>query len=96
MADAERPSIRGLQLDESVLTDLDINQLNLPFRIVLPECFGETQRLGIIRNRLIEIGYVDPDVIQRHDPFVRAQTLVLGKRRVDGQSADQSAGNEES
>src|SRR5258708_3597043 len=96
MADADRPSIRRLQLDEGVLADLDIDQLNLPFRIVLPECFGESQRLGIIRNRLVEIGYVDPDVIQRNDPFVWAQTRILREGSVDGQSTNQSAGYEQS
>jgi hypothetical protein len=34
-------------------------------------------------------------VIQRHDPFVWAQTLVLGKRRVNGQPTNQNSGNEE-
>src|SRR5207302_978493 len=82
MTDPEWTSIRRLQLDESVLADLDIDQLNLSFRIVLPECFGKSQRLGVIRNRLIEIGHIDPDVIQRNDPFVWAKTLVLGKGRM--------------
>jgi len=94
MADAERPSIRRLQLDERVLADLDINQLNLPFGIFLPERFGKSQRLGIISDRLIKIGYVDPDVIERDDAMVRAQALVLGNSRVDGQSSDDDSGNE--
>jgi hypothetical protein len=35
-------------------------------------------------------------VIQRNDPFVWAQTLVLSERRMDGQPTNQNAGNEKS
>src|SRR6185295_5795990 len=95
MADAERPAIGRLQFDKRVLADLHIDELHFALVVLGAERFRETERLGVIVDRLVEVGNDDADMVQRDDALVGAETA-LSNRRVDGNSADDQAGNEKS
>src|SRR5580704_3840573 len=58
------------QLNEGVLAHLDHDELRFPCRSELPVCFRKAQRLGVIFNGLIEIGYAHPDKAEADDPVV--------------------------
>ena len=75
VADTQRPSVRGLQLHERVLADLDIDELHLlRLRVDEAECFREAHRLGVELDRFVEIGNDDAHVIEPDDATVRAET----------------------
>src|SRR6185503_1337063 len=95
VADTQRPSVRGLQLHERVLADLDIDELHLlRLRVNESERFGEAHRLGVELDRLVEIGNDDADMIEPDDALVGAEAR-LGNRRGDCDPRE-STGNEES
>src|SRR5215471_10661393 len=90
MGDAWRPlRVRGLQLYERVLADLDIDELHLSGRVDEPEGFGKSHRLRVVFNSLIEVGHAEPHVIQPDNPAV--WRLVLSES--GGCKADDGAGD---
>ena len=84
MIHSERTPICRLQFDKCVLADLNVDQRHISFIVDAPECFGKSQRLGIVRHRLVEIRYGDPHVVHADESVVR--TLVLSDGGIDGQS----------
>src|SRR2546430_13002367 len=51
MIDSERAPIRGLQFDECILADLNVDERYISFVVDAPERFGKSQRLRIVIQR---------------------------------------------
>src|ERR1051326_5398730 len=91
----DRIALVGLTFDESVLTDLHINELHFALGILGTERLGEAERLGVILYRFVEIGHIHADMVHHDDLLVRGKAS-LGKCGVTRNAADQKTCNKKS